>query len=113
MEAKPARVSLNIQADLTLPLGCLLGCFARFIIHFISGLTIYRILVPTELFGILFSSPFTFSVAYNGSYMLPSTVGCFLVCLLLERPLAKYLPVAPKAPEAQPDTAKTGEPEEP
>ena len=96
-----------------LPLGCLLGCFARFIIHFISGLTIYRILVPTELFGILFSSPFTFSVAYNGSYMLPSTVGCFLVCLLLERPLAKYLPVAPKAPEAQPDTAKTGEPEEP
>lgn len=76
-----------------LPIGCLVGCFGRFVIHFISGLTIYRILVPTELFGIMFSSPVFFSVVYNGSYMLPSTVGCFIVCLLLEKPLAKYLPV--------------------
>lgn len=74
-----------------LPIGCLIGCFCRFIIHFISGLTIYKIVAPTELFGILFSSPFWFSVAYNASYMLPSTIGCFIVCLLLSRPLAKYL----------------------
>ena len=79
-----------------LPIGCLVGCFGRFLIHFISGLTIYRILIPTELFGIVFSSPFTFSVAYNGSYMLPSTVGCFAVCLLLEKPLARFLPLKDK-----------------
>ena len=76
-----------------LPLGCLAGCFGRFLIHFISGLTIYRILIPTELFGVMFESPVLFSIGYNGSYMLPSTIGCFLVCLLLEKPLAKYLPV--------------------
>ena len=79
-----------------LPIGCLVGCFGRFLIHFISGLTIYRILIPTELFGIVFSSPFTFSVVYNGSYMLPSTVGCFAVCLLLEKPLARFLPLKDK-----------------
>ena len=69
----------------------------RFVIHFISGLTIYRILVPTEIFGITTDSPFIFSVIYNGSYMLPSTIGCFIVCLLLEKPLAQYLPVKKSA----------------
>ena len=44
----------------------------------------------------MFSSPFTFSVVYNGSYMLPSTVGCFAVCLLLEKPLARFLPLKDK-----------------
>ena len=76
-----------------LPIGCLVGCFGRFVIHFITGLTIYRILVPTELLGMMFTSPMAFSVVYNGSYMLPSTIGCFIVCLLLEKPLARYLPV--------------------
>lgn len=80
-----------------LPIGCLVGCFGRFVIHFISGLTIYRILVPTEIFGITTDSPFIFSVIYNGSYMLPSTIGCFIVCLLLEKPLAQYLPVKKSA----------------
>ena len=80
-----------------LPAGCLIGCAARFLIHFISGLTIYKIMVPTELFGHVFSSPFWFSVVYNGSYMLPSTVACFAVCLLLYKPLAKYMNGAPVA----------------
>ena len=104
-----------------LPLGCLLGCFTRFLIHFISGLTIYRILVPTEILGMLVSSPFLFSVLYNGSYMFPSTVGCLLACLFLEKPLARYLPVfAPtevhltaEAPEEQAEAAKSSEPKEP
>lgn len=74
-----------------LPIGCLIGCFCRFIIHFISGLTIYKIVEPTELFGTTYTSPFFFSVVYNASYMLPSTVACFVVCLLLMKPLAKYM----------------------
>lgn len=74
-----------------LPIGCLIGCACRFVIHFISGITIYKILAPTELFGHTYESPFWFSVVYNGSYMLPSTIACFVVCLLLARPLAKYL----------------------
>lgn len=75
----------------SLPIGCFIGCFGRFIIHFISGITIYKILVPTELFGATYSNPFLFSVVYNGSYMLPSTVACLIVCILLEVPLKKYL----------------------
>ena len=76
---------------LGLPIGALIGCFCRFIIHFISGITIYKILAPTELFGHTYSSATLFSVVYNGSYMLPSTIACVVVCALLYKPLEKYL----------------------
>ena len=31
--------------------GTVLGCFARFVVHFISGVTIYRIYAPTEIWA--------------------------------------------------------------
>lgn len=70
-----------------LPIGALIGCFGRFIIHFISGITIYKIFEPTELFGKTYANATMFSIVYNGSYMLPSTVACFAVCLILCRAL--------------------------
>ena len=72
-------------------LGVLLGCFARFVIHYISGVTIYAILVPTELFNITWLNKWTYSLAYNGSYMLIDTVLCLIVFALLYKPLGKYL----------------------
>ena len=72
--------------------GSLLGAVARFIVHFISGITIYAILAPTELFNITFTSPWMYSLAYNGSYMLINTVLCLaLLGLMLASPLKKYL----------------------
>ena len=71
----------------SLPAGALIGCAGRFIIHFISGITIYRIFEPTEIFGRTYSNAALFSVIYNGSYMLPSTIVCFLVCLILGQTL--------------------------
>ena len=56
-------------------------------IHYISGVTIYAILAPTELFGITFLNPWTYSLAYNLGYILPSTILVALVCCLLEKPL--------------------------
>ena len=76
--------------------GTVVGCFCRFVVHYISGVTIYKILEPTELMGTTFSNPGFYSLVYNGSYMLPSTVGCFAVCLLLEKPLARFLPLKDK-----------------
>ena len=70
-----------------LPAGCLIGCLGRFIIHFISGITIYKILAPTELFGTTYENATLFSIVYNGSYMLPSTIACFVVCLILSQTL--------------------------
>ena len=70
--------------------GTLLGCVLRFIVHYISGVTIYAIVAPTELFNITFTEPWMYSLAYNGSYMLVDTVICLVVFALLYNPLRKY-----------------------
>ncbi len=71
--------------------GVVLGSFLRFAVHFISGVTIYAILVPTELFSITFTSPWMYSLAYNGSYMLIDAVLCLVVFAALYKPLNKYV----------------------
>ena len=72
-----------------LGMGAVAGSVARFVIHFISGITIYAILAPTELFGITFLNPWTYSLAYNLGYVLPSTVLVAAICFFLEKPLKK------------------------
>lgn len=71
--------------------GIIIGCFARFVVHFISGVTIYAITAPTELFGTVWGSPWSFSLIYNGSYMLIDTILCLVVFALLYKPLGKYI----------------------
>ena len=75
-------------------LGTVLGAFVRFLIHFYSGVTIYAILAPTELFTITFTSPWMYSLVYNGSYMLIDTGLCLVILGLLYRPMHKYLVVS-------------------
>ena len=69
--------------------GAVLGSAARFVIHFISGVTIYAILAPTELFGMTFASPWIYSLVYNLGYMLPSAILVTALCFLREKPLSK------------------------
>ena len=71
--------------------GTVLGCFCRFVIHYISGITIYRILVPTEVLGVMFTNPHFYSLAYNGSYMLPNTILALVIAGVLYVPLKKYI----------------------
>lgn len=72
-------------------LSVLLGCIARFIIHFISGITIYKILVPTAVEGLpwVFSNSFVYSAVYNAVYMLPNTIIAIIAMALLRLPLKK------------------------
>jgi thiamine transporter len=72
-----------------LELSALLGCFARFIIHFISGITIYMITVPTEIAGSVIANPVLYSVVYNALYMLPNTIIAIVVMSLLRYPLKR------------------------
>ena len=72
-----------------LPLGALIGCFCRFIIHFISGITIYAEYLPDEFMGISNISLVLYSVLYNGVYMLPNTVIAIILCALLAKPLER------------------------
>ena len=70
--------------------GTVLGCFARFVVHFISGVTIYRIYAPTEILGTVFDNPTLYSIVYNGSYMLPNTILALVIAALLYAPLKKF-----------------------
>ena len=61
---------------LSLELGVLFGSLARFAVHFIAGVTAWRIAVgdTTEIFGMTFGADASavYSLLYNGSYMLPN-----------------------------------------
>ena len=71
--------------------GTVVGCAARFVVHYISGVTIYKILAPTELLGMTFTSPSFYSLVYNGSYMLPNTILALIIAGVLYVPLKKYI----------------------
>lgn len=71
--------------------GTVVGCFGRFVVHFISGVTIYKILAPTEFMRWTITSPTAYSLLYNGSYMLPNALIALLIAALLYKPLNKYL----------------------
>ena len=78
-----------------LPISALLGCFARFVIHFISGITIYKIATATTYAGITTSNAWLYSLIYNGIYMLPNTVIAVAVIGLI-MPTVDNLPKADK-----------------
>ncbi len=71
-------------------LAALIGCICRFIIHFISGITIYAEYME-DIFGLPMTNVWVYSALYNGSYMLPNTIIAVIVCVLLEAALKKYV----------------------
>ncbi len=71
--------------------GIILGNLGRFIVHYISGVTIYRIYEPTNIPGIgAFDGAELYSLVYNGSYMLPCMLLALAVAALLYVPMKKY-----------------------
>lgn len=71
--------------------GTVLGCLGRFAVHYLSGVTIYKIVAPTEFLNWTFASPSLYSLVYNGSYMLPNAVIALVMAAVLYRPLRKYI----------------------
>ena len=72
--------------------GTVLGCAARFVIHYISGVTIYRIIEPTAVPGFgTFDNASLYSLVYNGSYMILNTLLALLLAGVLYVPLKRYL----------------------
>ena len=71
--------------------GIALGCLGRFLVHHISGITLYRILVPTEVTGFgVFSNPHVYSLVYNSVYMIPNTLIALVIAGILFMPMKKY-----------------------
>ncbi len=65
----------------------------RFAFHVISGVTAYASWLPEEWGGHLF----LYSLAYNGSFLLPDFLICLVVGVALYRPLRRFLEPAGKA----------------
>lgn len=71
--------------------GTVLGCVGRFIVHYISGVTIYRIYEPTEIPGIgVFDDAVLYSLVYNGSYMLPNMLLALAIAAVLYVPMKRF-----------------------
>lgn len=70
--------------------GAVVGCVARFIVHFISGVTIYAIVSSETIAGIETSNAFLYSLIYNGLYMIPSSAIVIILAFVLQKPLDTY-----------------------
>ena len=71
--------------------GTVIGCIGRFAVHYISGVTIYRIIEPTAIPGLgTFDNAAVYSLVYNGSYMIPNTLLALLLAGVLYVPLKRY-----------------------
>lgn len=70
-------------------IGATVASLCRFIVHFISGITIYRIYAPTEIFNVSFTNPYLYSAVYNGSYIVIDLAICLVLLALLQKPLAR------------------------
>ena len=70
--------------------GSVLGAFGRFMVHFISGITVYRIIAPPELLGTVFDNPFLYSFVYNISYVGVDLILCLAIFALASKAMGKY-----------------------
>ena len=72
-------------------LGTLVGAAGRFLVHYVVGATVWAMYMPDEFFRMKMSSPWFYSLLYNGAYMVPDTVLCLVVFAVLMKPMKKYL----------------------
>ena len=72
-------------------LGTLVGSSARFLVHYVVGATIWAEVMPEEFFGMTMTSPWFYSLLYNGCYMLLDMILCLVAFWLLLDPMERYL----------------------
>ena len=71
--------------------GTAVGCVLRFFCHFVTGATVWGEYMPEEFFGLTMTTPWFYSLLYNGAYMLPNALITLIVAALLYAPMKKYI----------------------
>ena len=71
--------------------GTLITVFARFLVHYVVGATIWAAYMPDVFFGMTMKSPWFYSLLYNLAYMLPNIAITLVVFAVAYKPLKKYL----------------------
>jgi len=73
-------------------LGTLVGGFARFLVHYVVGATIWAEYMPETFLGLSMHSPWFYSLLYNLTYMLPNiAITLVAFALLSATPVKRYL----------------------
>ena len=72
-------------------IGTVVGSLARFLVAWVVGAVVWGEYMPDTFFGMTMTSPWFYSVLYNGSYMVISMALCLVVGALLWKPLGKYI----------------------
>ena len=73
--------------------GTLVGSAARFLVHYVVGATIWAAYMPETFFGMTMTTPWFYSLLYNGFYMVIDMILCLVIFGVLYpiRPIQKYL----------------------
>ncbi len=73
-------------------LGTLVGGFARFLVHYVVGATIWAEYMPETFLGLTMHSPWFYSLLYNLTYMGPNiAITLVAFALLSATPVKRYL----------------------
>lgn len=73
-------------------LGTLVGCAARFFVHYVVGATIWAAYMPETFFSMTMTTPWFYSFLYNIAYMGPDCILILIVgILLMKTPAKKFL----------------------
>ena len=72
-------------------IGTVVGCTARFLVHYVVGATIWAESMPETFFGMTMTTPWFYSALYNGCYMLIDMVLILIVGAIMVRPLGNYM----------------------
>ena len=71
--------------------GTFLGSAARFLVHYVVGATVWAEYMPETFFGMTMTTPWLYSLLYNGFYMVIDMVLCLVIFGAVSVPLRKYL----------------------
>jgi len=80
--------------------GAVVGCLARFLVHYVVGATIWASYMPDRFFGLTMTSPWFYSFLYNGSFMAIDLALVLVLGALLRPALGKWMKPVPEAKEA-------------
>ena len=70
-------------------LGTLVGAGARFLVHYVVGATVWAMYMPETFFGMTMTTPWFYSLLYNGFYMVIDTALCLLIFAIISKPSRK------------------------
>lgn len=93
--------------------GTLIAGFARFLVHYVVGATIWAAYMPDTFFGLTMHSPWFYSLLYNLAYMLPNIAITLLVFAVAYKPLNKYLTASDLLSSPAAAQPKSGDPTPP